>query len=87
MADPLLDHLRIEMNYRALKYAVGTAISCPGCQRILDVDDAVLVTSTSIAIACGACFDAMLAEKNVTVETLIDLGVEIDDGRKLKTER
>ena len=54
----LIDGMVGELNRQLLRYAVGRAISCPGCKAILDERSAVLVTvgKTSV-VQCGECHD------------------------------
>jgi hypothetical protein len=62
------------VNLGILKQAIGTAISCPSCQSILDVVDAALITmSGHNYIACGDClvrFQALLDDREAVGDTV-----------------
>jgi len=89
----MFDGLKTKAAQEAVRYAVQRALTCPTCSRILDMDDAVLVTSKSNAgIACGKCYDKQalkLARKaKLSVGeyhvSLHNQGITVDDGRVLK---
>lgn len=71
-----MDIMQKTVNTELVRFAVQTAITCPGCKRILDVDNAVLVTNAMNdrnAIACGACWDR--DRSKLTSEQLAQLDV------------
>lgn len=85
-----MNALERKMNREIVRFAVQRAIFCPGCQNVLDVDDAVVVTGGGAAVSCGSCFDSsikVVAEYHgKTVEEILALlGPEnVDDGRLLR---
>ena len=68
--DSFLHPIELRCQREALKYAVGRALSCPTCGRILDARRSVLMTpmrspaanaSRGCSIACGNCWDKFVA--------------------------
>ena len=77
----LIDGMVGELNRQLLRYAVGRAISCPGCKTILDERSAVLVTvgKTSV-VQCGDCHDETVHKLDTRGVSL--LAEDVIDGRK-----
>ena len=44
----------------------------------------LLTGKTRAGVACGDCFDALLAKRGENAQDLREGGLEIDDGRDLK---
>ena len=81
-ADPILDPLRRRMTIKLLKYAVGRAICCPTCGKVLDYRRAVMISAPHYeAIACASCYDAI--DPKVRAEFASLPGREVIDGREV----
>ena len=76
----LIDGMVGELNRQLLRYAVGRAISCPGCKTILDERSTVLVTvgKTSV-VQCGECHDETVHKLDTRGVSL--LADDVIDGR------
>lgn len=78
------------LNHELLCYAVGRALFCPDCNRVLDASGAVLVTARDSGpdapapgIACADCWDAYRANLRAVDETALLARCDILDGREL----
>ena len=73
--------LRPQLEGELLRWAVGRAITCPGCGRVLDCRRAVLADSPSqgSAVACSECWDKAKAHVLARVPHL-----EVTDGRDIE---
>lgn len=64
------------VNTELVRFAVQTAITCPECRRILDVEDAVLLTHTGTertAVCCGGCWDTRSRGLSVEQRAALDV--------------
>lgn len=82
--------LEAMMNRELLNYAAGRAMFCPSCDRILDSDSAVLMTTRDgvnadqcAAITCADCYDELRKRLRGVEEAALLARVEIIDGRRL----
>ncbi len=79
------DEMRVQITRNLIAGAAGRTIFCPDCKSVLDMPNVVLLTGkTRAGVACGDCFDALLAKRGENAQDLRDGGLEIDDGRELK---
>jgi hypothetical protein len=76
--------LEEKMNRELVRYAVGRAIFCPSCDRVLDIADAVLMTTKNdgpCAVTCGACHDELRARLTAVEDAALLTRVDIIDTR------
>ena len=80
-----LDDMRVQVTRNLIAGAAGRMIFCPDCKHALSMPNVVLLTAkTRAGVACGDCFDALLAKRGENAQELREGGLEIDDGRELK---
>lgn len=68
--------MEARINIDLVAFAVGRAITCSGCRKVLDVETAVLVQPTKHAgttVCCSKCWSK--------ARPLIGVEVEVTDGR------
>lgn len=79
------------VNREVLRLAIGRELFCSECKTVLDIREAVLITTPKnlggeIAIACAACFDSKTQEvlgKSPGAGEWEALGIDVIDGREL----
>lgn len=86
--NPYENPMVAELMRNTISYAVGRAIFCPGCENVLDTDNAVLVTrrdnTGGAAICCGECYDAQIANLSSVDFTAMTFQLDTYDGRELR---
>lgn len=79
-----LHMLEEKLNRELLRYAVGRAIFCPSCEKVLDIGDAVLMMRRdggATAVLCGTDYDRMRDRLSAVDDAAFLAAVEITDGR------
>ena len=85
-----MNFLEATLEREVLSYAVGLAITCPGCEAILDTDDSVLMVPKPgkdgrTAILCGDCHDKMIDKASALDFAALVARYDTTDGRELAT--
>lgn len=67
-----MNDMKARINIDLVAYAVGRAITCKGCDGVLDTPNAVLVepiNTSGVTILCKPCWVKVQPQLNVTVQT------------------